>query len=87
MDLTQQVKNAIATAELTKPRKPFISEDKDVRAHMQALQQLSNGKPVPYGSTLRIVVHEGSRAPLQPAQKTSSHPGYIRNELGRFFTS
>ena len=36
MDLTQQVKNAIATAELTKPRKPFISEDKDVRAHMQA---------------------------------------------------
>ena len=38
---------------------------------LQALQQLSNGKPVPYGSTLRIVVHEGSRAPLQPAQKAS----------------
>jgi len=141
MDLSQQIKNANATAELSKPRKPFNSEDKSIRDHMQvgchpplaglrgvarafcgcrvchesgffvlssgtgresgesrrqapgvpvecgrcrppplpkcplaaprsqALQQLSDGKPVPYGSTLRIVTHDGSRAPLQPAQK------------------
>lgn len=35
MDLTQQIKNAMATMELSRPKKPFVSEDKDVRAHMQ----------------------------------------------------
>lgn len=43
----------------------------------QALQQLSNGKPVPYGATLRVVHHEGSRAPLQGAAKVINETHFV----------
>ena len=61
MDLRTQVRNSEATARLSRPRPPFTSEDKATSEHVAALQGLADGRPVPYGATLRVVVHEGSR--------------------------
>ena len=58
-----------------------------VGQHIDALQALSNGQPVPYPASLRVVVHGGDRAPLQEEQTKRRPPGYIRNESGGFFTS
>jgi len=60
---------------------------KDVTIHHQGLQRLSNGEAVPYSETLRIVQHEGSRAPRVMSATTRKPPGYIRNESGGMFTS
>lgn len=60
---------------------------KDVSSHHAALQQLSNGEPVPYSATLLVVKHEGSRAPRVLSAGTRKPPGYIRNESGGMFTS
>jgi hypothetical protein len=51
------------------------------------LQRLSNGEAVPYHETLRVVQHEGSRAPRVMSATTRKPPGYIRNESGGMFTS
>ena len=61
--------------------------DISVGQHIEALQALSNGQPVPYPASLRVVVHGGDRAPLQEEQTKRRPPGYIRNESGGFFTS
>ena len=55
--------------------------------HAYALQALSNGQPVAYQDTLRVVNVEGSRAPRELPPVTRKAPGYIRNQLGGFFTS
>jgi hypothetical protein len=60
---------------------------KDVASHHKGLQQLSNGEPVPYHVTLRVVQHEGSRIPRVLSATTRKPPGYIRNESGGMFTS
>jgi hypothetical protein len=60
---------------------------KDVASHHKGLQQLSNGEPVPYHVTLRVVQHEGCRIPRVLSATTRKPPGYIRNESGGMFTS
>jgi hypothetical protein len=56
--------------------------------HVQSLQELSNGHEVPYEATLRVVSHEGSKAPRQLFKQAKKHgPGYSRNDLGGMFTS
>lgn len=60
---------------------------KAVSEHHHGLQQLSNGEPVAYSATLRIVQHEGSKAPRVMSATTRKPPGYIRNESGGMFTS
>ena len=55
--------------------------------HVQSLQQLSNGAAVPYQETLRVVSHEGSRAPRQVYKQSQKHPSCSRNDLGGMFTS
>ena len=37
-DLTQQVKNHVAAMNMTRPKAPFVSNDKDVMQHRVALQ-------------------------------------------------
>lgn len=63
------------------------SANKDISSHRQGLQRLSNGEPVPYHATLRVVQHEGSRAPRAMSATTRKPPGYIRNESGGMFSS
>jgi hypothetical protein len=60
---------------------------KDFSSHHKGLQRLSNGEHVPYKETLRVVQHEGSRAPRVMSATTRKPPGYIRNESGGMFTS
>jgi hypothetical protein len=59
----------------------------DFSSHHKGLQRLSNGEAVPYHETLRVVQHEGSRAPRVMSATTRKPPGYIRNESGGMFTS
>jgi hypothetical protein len=59
----------------------------DTSGHVQSLQELSNGHDVPYESTLRVVSHEGSKAPRQLFKQANKHPGSSRNDLGGMFTS
>jgi hypothetical protein len=61
--------------------------NKDLSSHRQGLQRLSNGEHVPYYATLRVVQHEGSRAPRVMSATTRKPPGYIRNESGGMFSS
>jgi hypothetical protein len=56
-------------------------------SHAMQLQRLANGDPVPYQDTLRVVTHEGGRAPRAGSATTRKPPGYIRNESGGMFTS
>ena len=63
------------------------TDNMSIPSHITALQALSNGQPVPYPATLRVVVHTGDRSPMQEEQQTRKHRGYIRNESGGFFTS
>eukprot|EP00892_Ulva_mutabilis_P001756 jgi/Ulvmu1/11581/UM079_0025.1 len=88
MEHTQQVKNHHATKQFSGFFKPGILEqDKSLVEHRDALQKLSNGRPLAYGATLRCVKCEGSRAPPQATPVTRQPPGYIRNQLGGYFTS
>lgn len=50
-------------------------------------QVLSNGKPVGYDNTLKVVEHEAGKMPRLPPKQTNKHKGFIRNALGGFFTS
>ncbi len=60
----------------------------DIGGHVQSLQDLSNGsEQVPYQATLRVVSHDGSKAPRQVYKQNQKHPGYSRNDLGGVFTS
>ncbi|KAK9869008.1 hypothetical protein WJX84_010101 [Apatococcus fuscideae] len=88
MDLIQQVKNFEATKEHVCCRKvPFAAESCSVLQHKAALQALSNQKQPSYASTLRLVNHRCTKFPLQPPSNMHLAPGYIRNEMGGFFTS
>mmetsp|Transcript_19347 Transcript_19347/g.23106 ORF Transcript_19347/g.23106 Transcript_19347/m.23106 type:complete len:93 (-) Transcript_19347:481-759(-) len=92
MELFQQVKNSHTTA-LMASSSYKVNQQLGKTAtstppeHVNALQKLSNGQTVAYANTLRIVTHEGDRAPVQEPTETRKHPGYIRNELGGTFTS
>lgn len=78
----------MATKKFSAFRKPeILAEDKSILEHKAALQALVNGKPVTYSDTLRMIKAQGSRAPPQPPPVTRLPPGYIRNQLGGFFTS
>lgn len=59
----------------------------DIGGHVQSLQELSNGSEVAYQDTLRVVSHDGSKAPRQIYKQNKKHPGYSRNDLGGMFTS
>mmetsp|Transcript_30275 Transcript_30275/g.55306 ORF Transcript_30275/g.55306 Transcript_30275/m.55306 type:complete len:88 (-) Transcript_30275:300-563(-) len=87
MELTQQVKNYIATSTLSKPLPVLKDEDKGEYAHYKSLQALSNEENPKFKDTLRIVSHDGSRSPKVAPKTTQKHPGYIRNESGGYFTS
>mmetsp|Transcript_59064 Transcript_59064/g.188633 ORF Transcript_59064/g.188633 Transcript_59064/m.188633 type:complete len:88 (-) Transcript_59064:101-364(-) len=87
MDLTQQVKNSLATIAMSKPSKKGGLISQAPPSHRGALQQLSNQRPVAYSSTLLKVEHFEHTGPVQEEQQTRKHPGYIRNEFGGFFTS
>eukprot|EP00197_Chlamydomonas_leiostraca_P002390 CAMPEP_0202859212 /NCGR_PEP_ID=MMETSP1391-20130828/1430_1 /ASSEMBLY_ACC=CAM_ASM_000867 /TAXON_ID=1034604 /ORGANISM="Chlamydomonas leiostraca, Strain SAG 11-49" /LENGTH=89 /DNA_ID=CAMNT_0049538229 /DNA_START=119 /DNA_END=388 /DNA_ORIENTATION=+ len=89
MELTQQVKNFEATIRHSQKTRPTLKkEDKSLFTHEKALQALANGvDAVPYQATMRVVAHDGSRAPKLPPRTTRKHPGYIRNESGGLFTS
>lgn len=71
----------------TKVKDSLGNNNITVSQHINALQALSNGQPVPYPASLRVVTHAGDRAPLQEEQTKRRPPGYIRNESGGFFTS
>lgn len=55
--------------------------------HHQALQRLSNGQSTSYHDTLRIVNHHCTKFPRLDLTPRHKAPGYIRNQLGGFFTS
>ena len=86
-----QIKNSTANAAMmshrTKVKDSLGAGNITVGQHINALQALSNGQPVPYPASLRVVTHAGDRAPLQEEQQKRRPPGYIRNESGGFFTS
>lgn len=86
-----QIKNSTANAKMMSRRsavKDSLGQGNiSVNQHINALQALSNGQPVPYPASLRIVTHHGDRAPIQEEQTKRRPPGYIRNESGGFFTS
>ncbi|KAK9815936.1 hypothetical protein WJX72_012274 [[Myrmecia] bisecta] len=87
MDITTQVSNSFATIEHTRRAKPSLkTQNCNIAQHSQALQALSNGQPVSYGSTLRVVSHKSRFPPQEPMQAHRS-PGYIRNESGSPFSS
>ena len=95
-DSKQQIKNsraAVAQALHTKERargnKPASDgkSNMSVGQHIAALQALANGESVPYPASLRIVVHEGDRAPQGDGKEEKKAPGYSRNTSGGFFTS
>ena len=95
-DSTQQIKNsraalaqALHTKERARGNKPASdgTSNMSVASHFGALQALANGEPVPYPASLRIVVHEGDRAPQGESKKKKKAPGYSRNTSGGFFTS
>ncbi|GBF92225.1 hypothetical protein Rsub_05307 [Raphidocelis subcapitata] len=90
MELSQQVKNFEATqrqltAVASKQRQALASPE--IERHQDALQELSNGLAPAYASTLRVVRHDGSRAPRAAPAKTMKPPGYCRNVIGGFYTS
>ena len=89
MDTIQQIKNARMNAEAhARGRaKGAGSSNMTVQQHAAALQAMSNGHAVPYPATLRVVVHEGDRAPQGEAKEEKKAPGFVRNESGGFFTS
>ncbi|KAL3135352.1 hypothetical protein ABBQ32_007542 [Trebouxia sp. C0010 RCD-2024] len=88
MDLKQQVKNSYATERYMKPTKPVAGQQTcTMPEHRQALQRLSNGQRIPYDDTLRIVNHHCTKFPRQDFTPQHKAPGYIRNQLGGFFTS
>ncbi|DBA71545.1 hypothetical protein WJX79_004795 [Trebouxia sp. C0005] len=88
MDLKQQVKNSYATEEYMKPTRPASGEQNcTIPEHHQALQRLSNGQSASYHDTLRIVNHHCTKFPRQDLTPRHKAPGYIRNQLGGFFTS
>ncbi|KXZ43026.1 hypothetical protein GPECTOR_106g120 [Gonium pectorale] len=74
MDLRSQVRNYTMTLKNTKTPPAVKDEDKSENQHYRSLQGLSNGVEVPYDSTLRVVVHEGSRTPKLPPRQTQKHP-------------
>ena len=59
-----------------------IAEVRQFSTHRQALQAMSNGEPVAYSQTLRVVTHEGNREPSSEATVTRKHPGFIRCVAG-----
>mmetsp|Transcript_36380 Transcript_36380/g.92975 ORF Transcript_36380/g.92975 Transcript_36380/m.92975 type:complete len:89 (-) Transcript_36380:595-861(-) len=88
MDLSQQVKNSTATIRFaSNKQKPYQGQSKPANEHEGALQALANGDNPPYSATLRIVEHEGSKAPFAVKQATRKPTGYCRNENGGHFTS
>uniref|UniRef100_A0A061S7P1 Uncharacterized protein n=1 Tax=Tetraselmis sp. GSL018 TaxID=582737 RepID=A0A061S7P1_9CHLO len=88
MDLTQQVKNSYATETFASTKKkPFKGQSKPAREHQDSLQALANGNNPPYEATLRMVKHEGSKAPFRVPQPTRKPSCYCRNENGGYFTS
>ena len=89
MDTIQQIKNARMNAEANARgrAKGAGSSNMTVQQHAAALQAMSNGHAVPYPASLRIVVHEGDRAPQGEAKEEKKAPGFVRNESGGFFTS
>mmetsp|Transcript_16700 Transcript_16700/g.41856 ORF Transcript_16700/g.41856 Transcript_16700/m.41856 type:complete len:105 (-) Transcript_16700:40-354(-) len=71
MDLSQQVKNSTATiCFASNKQKPYQGQSKPANEHEGALQALANGDNPPYSATLRIVEHEGSKAPFAVKQAT-----------------
>lgn len=57
------------------PLQPAILEqDKGIAEHRDALQRLSNGRPLAYAETLRCVKCEGSKAPAQSPPVTRKPP-------------
>ena len=86
MDTIQQIKNARMNAEAhARGRaKGAGSSNMTVQQHAAALQAMSNGHAVPYPATLRVVVHEGDRAPQGEAKEEKKAPGFVRNESGGF---
>ena len=58
-----------------------------VPEHRQALQRLSNGQSISYDDTLRVVNHHCTKFPRTDFTPQHKAPGYIRNQLGGFFTS
>ncbi len=92
-DSTQQIKNsraAVAQAIHARGGKLAASAGRSnmpFATHQAALQALANGEPVPYPASLRIVVHEGDRAPQGEGKEEKKPPGYSRNTSGGFFTS
>jgi hypothetical protein len=89
MDTIQQIKNARMNAEANARgrAKGAGSSNMTVQQHAAALQAMSNGHAVPYPASLRVVVHEGDRAPQGEAKEEKKAPGFVRNESGGFFTS
>mmetsp|Transcript_1153 Transcript_1153/g.3398 ORF Transcript_1153/g.3398 Transcript_1153/m.3398 type:complete len:89 (+) Transcript_1153:256-522(+) len=88
MDLTQQVKNSLATTTFASmKKKPHKTQSKPPSAHQSALQSLANGDNPSYASTLRVVEHEGSKATFVVPQATRKPSCYCRNEIGGYFTS
>ena len=77
------------TKERARGNKPASdgTSNMSVASHFAALQALANGEPVPYPASLRIVVHEGDRAPQGDGKEEKKAPGYSRNTSGGFFTS
>mmetsp|Transcript_14452 Transcript_14452/g.30915 ORF Transcript_14452/g.30915 Transcript_14452/m.30915 type:complete len:91 (+) Transcript_14452:129-401(+) len=88
-DLQQQVKNSTVTAqqmsEAFQRKKMLGISGTKKYSHCTALQDFTNGEPVPYSKTLRIVVHDESVSHVMTEVRKA--PGYIRNELGGMFTS
>ena len=89
MDTIQQIKNARMNAEAhARGRaKGAGSSNMTVRQHAAALQAMSNGHAVPYPATLRVVVHEGDRAPQGEAKEEKKAPGSFATSPAAFFTS
>mmetsp|Transcript_36218 Transcript_36218/g.64810 ORF Transcript_36218/g.64810 Transcript_36218/m.64810 type:complete len:89 (-) Transcript_36218:2878-3144(-) len=88
MDLSQQVKNSTATVRFSSMKqRPYQGQSKPATEHEGALQALANGDNPPYSTTLRVVEHEGSKAPFAVPQATRKPTGYCRNENGGHFTS
>mmetsp|Transcript_25478 Transcript_25478/g.87285 ORF Transcript_25478/g.87285 Transcript_25478/m.87285 type:complete len:93 (-) Transcript_25478:209-487(-) len=92
MDLQQQVKNSMSTQKMMSAKTKVQAmagkaTNMTFSEHRSNLQALTNGLDVPYPATLRVVTHDGDRAPMQEEQQTRKHPGYIRNDFGGFFVS
>ena len=92
-DSTQQIKNsraAVAQAIHARGGKLAASAGRSnmpFATHQAALQALANGEPVPYPASLRIVVHEGDRAPQGEGKEVEETAGVLAEHLGGFFTS